>query len=117
MINIPNVTINPAAEFSAAYWETAEQIINAQILVGRQLTGTPLILKCEEHTIICTDPEGQFICQVFMPSANENGLYIVRQTLADDLSNNPDMKCLFWHYGKGINITGATIDLSLSPDV
>ena len=117
MINIPNVTIKPAAEFSAAYWETAEQIIEDLILVGKQLRGTPLILECDEHTIICTDPDGQFICQVFMPSAEKNGSRFIRETLAGDLSNNPEMNCLFWYYGRGIRITGAAVDITLPPDV
>ena len=120
MINIPNVTIKSAADLSPEWWETAEQIIKAQICVQRHyLMDRPLTLHCSEHTIICTDDQtGDFRCQIFMPDSYENGSQIVRDALSDDINNLPEKSCcLFYIYADGIDLIDGSVDLTLSVDV
>ena len=117
MINIENVTVECAAEFPSEWWETAEQIIRERILDTNQLTD-PVIMHCLEHTIICTDQSGQFICQVFMPTAYDNNAQIIRETLAEEINNlQQSATCILFYYSDGFQLTGGNVDLSLSVDL
>ena len=120
MINIDNVTVVPAADLSLEWWETAEQIIKAQICVQRyHLMDRPLTLHCSEHTIICTDGQtGDFLCQIFMPTAYDNDFRIVREILADDINALPEERnCMLFYFSDGFRLTGGNIDLTMQIDL